>query len=205
MQKSISKKLNKCLVLFSGGMDSTTLLYWALKKYNKVYAIGFDYRQRHKIELKYAKKIAKLNNVSFKILKVDLKQIGGSLLTGKSGSVVVPGRNMIFLSLAVGYAMTKDIKEVFFCPTRDDYKLFRDCRPDFVEKISLASFTGYGVKIKAPFVNLNKKEIVKIGKKLNVPYEMTWSCYFPVKGKPCNKCLACKKRYEALTFYQIIK
>ena len=167
-----------------------------------VKAIGFDYSQKHKIDLKYARKIAQSLRVPFKIVKVDLGQIGGSSLTGGRGSVVVPGRNAIFLSLAAGYAQKEQLRDIFFGANRDDYENFPDCREIFVYFLKKALYWGYGIQdIKVPFLHLSKKEIVAIGKELKVPYELTWSCYFPKGSKPCGKCEACLKRYEALASY----
>ncbi|MHA1590947.1 MAG: 7-cyano-7-deazaguanine synthase, partial [Candidatus Heimdallarchaeaceae archaeon] len=128
------------LVLLSGGMDSTTLLYLVMKRYNyeKVEVIIFDYNQRHDVELRYAENIAKSLEVSYKVFEVDLTQFGGSFLTSKddNSGMIVPARNSIFLSLATAYAETRGLQHIFFGPTLEDYNDFPDCRPVFVNLMS---------------------------------------------------------------------
>lgn len=198
------------LVLLSGGMDSTTLLYYVMDYlgYSRVDAVGFDYGQRHKKELEHAKGIADELDVSFSVIKVDLRQFGGSPLTeekeipaaieDKQYQTIVPARNSIFLALATAYAEVRGLQDIFFASNLDDFKSYPDCRPEFVRLISQALAAGNNIRgIYAPFVNISKIEMVKLGKELGVPYESTWSCY---KGldEPCGVCDACKERIEAL-------
>jgi 7-cyano-7-deazaguanine synthase len=208
----MNKEKPSALVLLSGGMDSATLLYYVVKKlnYTKVEALGFDYGQKHKKELSYAKKLAKKLNISFKIIRIDLRQIGGSPLVSNSKvpnqsedkqyTTVVPGRNSIFLSIASAYAETKGLQDVFFAPNLEDFKSYPDCRDEFVLLISQALAKGSNIRgIYAPFVNMSKIEIVKLGKELGVPYELTWSCYKGGKTH-CGKCDACVERFNALKY-----
>jgi 7-cyano-7-deazaguanine synthase len=187
----------KSLVLLSGGMDSSTLLYYVEKILKRnVEAIFFNYGQRHIKELESAKAIANSLGVKLIVYNIDLSKSANSYLLGKEGSVVVPGRNVIFLSLAVAYAMSNGIEEVYYCPTVEDRDMFPDCRKEFVEAIDKAMKIAYNVGIYAPFVDKTKVDIVKIGIDLGVPYKLTWSCY-EGGNKHCGKCLACIKRKNA--------
>lgn len=183
---------SSALVLLSGGMDSVTLLYYVKKVLGyDVVALGFDYGQKNKIELEYARKSAKGLNVPFSVLKIQM-------LFGQG--VFVPGRNVIFLAYATAFASLKGIQDIFFGPTKDDFREFTDCREEFVRYISSALSKGYGINgIYAPFVHKSKKEVVELGRKLGVLFHLTWSCYTPQKGRPCRKCLACINRANALS------
>jgi len=199
---------SSALVLLSGGMDSTTLLYYTIKiiGYSKVEAILFDYGQSHIIELKYAQKVARKLKVPYKVVKVDLRQFGGSSLTSDNNelSVVVPGRNAIFLSLAAAYAEIRGLQDIFFAPSLEDFKDFPDCREEFIQAIGKAVAIGYRIVkgIYAPFTQMSKREIVDMGRRMGVPYEDTWSCYFPIEKdeqyEPCGKCPACIERNKVL-------
>jgi len=204
------KQKPSALVLLSGGMDSTTLLYYVKKTllYTKVETIGFDYSQRHKIELEYAKKIAKKVKVPFRIIKIDLRQFGGSPLTSetevprmkddKQHLTVVPARNSIFLSLATAYAEVKGLQDIFIGATIDDFKSYPDCRSQFISLISKALSAGNNIRgVYAPFANLSKFDVVSKGKVLQVPYVLTYSCYEGL-AKPCNQCDACVERNKVL-------
>lgn len=205
------------LVLLSGGMDSTVLLYYVMKNlfYNRVEAILFDYGQNHIIELDYAKRIVDDLIIPYKVIKIDLRQFGGSSLTTEDIdlTMIVPARNSIFLGLAAAYAETKGLKDIFFGANCGDFRDFPDCRLDFIQHMSMALVLGSGIQgVFAPFRQKTKKEIVELGKELDVPFEDTWSCYFPmrsidgVSGKvlgrpeyePCGKCSACIERNKVL-------
>lgn len=202
-------KMTKALVLFSGGMDSTTLLYYVCSmNYNEVQTITFDYGQRHSLELLSVDKISKSKNVLNKLVKVDLKQLGGTPLTdfnipvpnqteNKQEKTVVYGRNSIFLSMAAGYAEANGIQDIYYCPTKEDFVNYPDCREEFVLAISTALSKGTNIRgVYAPFVNKTKKEILEIGLKLNVPYELTHTCYNNEKP-PCRVCDSCVERINA--------
>jgi len=205
------------IVVLSGGVDSTTLLYKLIKEGNQVKAISFDYGQKHKKELEYAKKTCDLLGVEHKIIDLSsLKDILKSSLTsdkeipeGDYGNenmqqTVVPNRNMIMLSVAMGYAISEEYEAVSYAAHAGDHEIYPDCRPIFVEKISdLARVVDYEpIKIMTPFIFISKAEIVKQGIELNVPYENTWSCY---KGEeePCGKCGTCVERAEAFALNNI--
>ena len=204
MNTNMSCKEPSALVLLSGGMDSTTLLFYVMKtlEYSRIEVVMFDYGQRHRIELSYAQTIAKGLSMPYGIIKVNLTQFGNSFLTtdDKDLSAVVPARNSIFLSMATAYAEVRGLKDIFFAPNRGDFSIWPDCREQFVQLISQALSMGNDIKgIYAPFVNMTKKEIVKLGRELGVPYENTWSCYFPTdKNEPCGGCHACIGRNEVL-------
>ena len=200
-----------CIVLYSGGMDSTTLLY--MLRENDPIAISFDYGQRHSKELEYAKHHTKKLGIEHLIIDLPVyKAIRNSALlrddvglpreqyTEDNQKVtVVPNRNMVMLSVAVAIAEDREIKDVYFAAHANDYAVYPDCRPEFVEAISRASELGTytRVRIHAPFVRMTKQQIVKIGRKLGIDYEKTWSCY-EGGDEPCGTCPTCRERLEAL-------
>ena len=213
------KKFKKVVVLLSGGLDSSCLAYLTSKgcyhNKNKVFALTFDYGQRHKKELKGAIKIAKkIKAKEHKIVKIDLTLWGGSALTDRKIAVpqdrrltassipvtYVPARNTIFLSFALSYAEAIGASEVYIGVNSVDYSGYIDCRKTFIDKFqklaNLATVTGVygnGIKIKTPLINMSKKEIVKLGSKLGVDFSLTWSCY---KGGKlaCGVCDSCRLR-----------
>ncbi|MEO0145089.1 MAG: 7-cyano-7-deazaguanine synthase QueC [candidate division WOR-3 bacterium] len=214
----------KAVVLLSGGIDSTTLIHYVKKILKKdVYAISFIYGQRHSKEIEYAKYQAKVVNViEHKIIDISfLKElIKNSALINKQLSIprweeaqkempitYVPFRNLIFLSISLAYAESNNIDEIYYAAQRQDYIGYWDCREDFVNIMNNLTSLNPGIKIKilAPFVNLRKSEIIKIGFDLNVDYTKTWSCY---KGEdePCGICPSCvdrKRAFEELGIYDI--
>jgi 7-cyano-7-deazaguanine synthase len=207
------------IVLFSGGLDSTTCLYLALKKSKKVTALSFDYSQRHKIELKKAKQITKDLKLDHKIVKIETGIFQNSSLVQKSIQVpknfsskekipntYVPGRNILFLSYATSLAEGIQADSIFIGVNSLDYSGYPDCRPKFISSfekmITIGTKLGTQKKnlsIQTPLIKLTKKEIVILGKKLSVPFSKTHSCYDPKKGKPCGICDSCllrKKGFE---------
>jgi 7-cyano-7-deazaguanine synthase len=202
--------MTKALVLFSGGADSTTLLYYVKMRmnYDDVYTISFDYGQRHSLELLSVEKICKELNVPNKLVRVSLNQLGSTPLTNKEipvpnqterkqSKTVVYGRNSIFLSMAAGYAEANGIDDIFYCPTLEDFTNYRDCRPEFVSAMSVALSKGNNIRgVYAPFVEWSKAEIIKIGLEMGVDYSKTHTCYnnqYP----PCRTCDSCVERINA--------
>ena len=212
--------MKKAVVLFSGGLDSTTCLALAVDKHGaeNVLALSMYYGQKHNKELECSKKIVEYYKVKHKIMDVSLlfKDSECSLLLGnkevpdgtyeeqkkKEGvvSTYVPYRNGLFLSIATVLALSEGYNYIYYGIHLDDTaaEAYPDCSQKFNHLISGAIQEGSGnkVKIVAPFVEGNKAQIVKTGLALNVPYELTWSCY---KGgdKPCGKCATCLDREKA--------
>lgn len=213
----------KALVLLSGGIDSSTCLGIAINKYGSenVVALSVFYGQRHDKEMQAARDVAEYYGV--KHIELDLKPIfkGAkcSLLKtsseqvpeksyaeqlyetdGKPVSTYVPFRNGLFLSTAASIAISNDCKEIFYGAHADDSagNAYPDCSEDFNNAIQAAICIGSGkqVSVTAPFINLTKAEVVRIGLELEVPYELTWSCY---KGgdTPCGVCATCIDRIKA--------
>ena len=215
----------KAMVLSSGGVDSTTALGLAVKKYGRdnVIALSLSYGQKHEKEIEAAKKVAA--HYGIEQLFLDLSKIfqysNCSLLkqsdeeipeesyaeqiketNGKTPvSTYVPFRNGLFLSTAASIALSKGCGIIYYGAHADDAAGFAypDCSPVFNEAMNKAIWEGSGhqLKIEAPFVNINKAEVVKIGLELGVPYELTWSCYEGGE-KPCGKCGTCIDRAAAV-------
>lgn len=199
--------MKKAIILLSGGLDSATTLYFAKHKGFDCSCLIFDYGQRHKREIKSAKRIAKKANCPYIVLRIDLPWKGSALLdksvavtnkrTSKIPSTYVPARNIIFLSFALSFAESKGASAIFIGAHAQDYSGYPDCRPEFYktfEKVvsvgTKAGVEGKSIKIETPLINKNKAEIIKLGAKLKVPFELTWSCY---RGGsvPCGKCDSC--------------
>lgn len=214
----------KAVVLLSGGVDSSTTLYYALKNSYKCHCLIFDYGQRHKKEVESAVKIAEKNNLEYHIIKITLPWKGSSLIDetiplpkhklkeiGKRiPSTYVPARNTIFLSFATSYAETINADTIFIGANIVDYSGYPDCRPNYLncfEKLikvgTKKGIEGKEIKIEAPFLKMKKSEIIKTGMKLGVPYELTWSCYSDGE-KPCMECDACLLRKKAFEEANVI-
>lgn len=204
----------KSVVVMSGGLDSTTLLYWVINRGYRPYALSFDYGQRHVKELECARKTCRRLGVKHTI--VDLRGIRGllasSALTNQDVRVpeehyshesqkatVVPNRNAIMLNIALGYAVNIGAEKVFYAAHYNDRAIYPDCRWEFVESINVTAKLACDnprIEVAAPFVHRTKAEIVAIGHELGVPFADTWSCY---KGgdKACGVCGTCRERIEA--------
>ena len=212
--KDVHDPKPRTVLTFSGGLDSTTLLYYLISEGHEVLTLSIDYGQRHKVELEYANQIlVKLGIKEHKAIDLhcmnDLMQ--GSSLTQPDIDVplghyeeesmkqtVVPNRNMIILSLAAGWAISNKATYIAYAAHAGDHTIYPDCRPEFAEAcgkaIELADW--HIVKLIRPFVEKTKGEIVKLGTELGVPYELTWSCY---QGHDvhCGACGTCVERREA--------
>ena len=213
----------KCIVLLSGGLDSTTVLALAKRDFH-IFALSFDYGQRHKFELDAAKVIAKKNAVdSFQTITIDLKQFGKSALTDdiavpKNQEIgddipitYVPVRNTIFLSYALAHAEVNNIYDIFIGVNALDYSGYPDCRPEYIgafEKMAnLGTKFSQGSKkitIHTPLINMTKSEIILKGHQLGVSYKDTHSCYDPSnEGLACGECDACILRKKGFTMSNI--
>jgi 7-cyano-7-deazaguanine synthase len=204
--------MEKVIVTFSGGLDSTTLLFWSARQY-QVTALTFDYGSKHNMqEQAAAKEIARQLDISQKVIRLpfvdelfksSLLRSGGQIPEGhyedsSMRDTVVPFRNGIILSIAAGYAESIGARTVLYAAHAGDHAIYPDCRPDFLNAMSEAARLGtyLGVKIEDPFVEMTKKDIVILGNELRVPFELTYSCY---KGGKlhCGKCGTCVERKEA--------
>lgn len=202
----------KVVVIYSGGMDSFTVLHHALKQGHNVYALSFNYGQRHVRELDAAATVCQQLNVPHKI--VDITAIN-SLLAGSSltsdiaipegeykednmRSTVVPNRNMILLSLAIGYAVSIHAEAVYYGAHSGDHAIYPDCRPEFVEKMNAVSLIANyePVRIEVPYLHCDKAEILAAGLAMNLDYSQTWTCYNG-RTHACGKCSACTERLAA--------
>lgn len=202
----------KAVVILSGGMDSTTLLYDVIDQGYEVHALSFDYNQKHKKELECAKATCNKLKVQHKIVNLTiLNEVTPSALTRDDWEVreghyadenmkqtVVPNRNMVMLSLATSYAIGIKAERVCYGAHAGDHDIYPDCRKEFVDAlantISLADW--HKVELYAPYYDVDKDDIVIIGKNLNVDYSLTWTCY-KGKDKACGKCGSCVERLEA--------
>ena len=213
----------KALVLFSGGIDSTTCLGLAISKYGKenVIALSITYGQKHTKEIEAANAIVQYYGIEK--IDLDLSLIfrfsDCSLLKGSdediphesyaqqlektNGSPVstyVPFRNGLFISSAAAIALSRKCSVIYYGAHADDAagNAYPDCSSVFNNAMNTAVYEGSGkqLKIEAPFVNMTKADVVKIGLELKVPYELTWSCY-EGGDKPCGQCGTCIDRAEA--------
>jgi 7-cyano-7-deazaguanine synthase len=211
--------VTKAVVLLSGGLDSATALAEAKAAGFECYALSFDYGQRHTVELDAARRVATATGVADHVVsRIDLRRFGGSALTSDvdvpKGREVdrmaegipityVPARNTVFLSFALAWAETLPAADIFIGINAVDFSGYPDCRPAFLrafeEMANLATRLGTEgetrVKIHAPFMSMNKAEIIARGVELGVDYAITSTCYDPTEqGKPCGACDACLLR-----------
>ena len=210
------KKCKKAVIMFSGGLDSTAALCWAIQKGYECFAVTVSYGQRHVKEKKSAVKIAKILGVELFDLNIKLPWLDSCSLVGKNKkipsfkmseiangkipSTYVPGRNLIFSSIGVSLADSIGAKAVILGPNIIDYSGYPDCRPEFYTALEKA--VNYGTKIGSlggkiklltPLIKMSKAEIVKLAIKLKAPLKYTWSCYAG-GARPCGKCDSCKLR-----------
>lgn len=202
----------KVVVIFSGGMDSFTVLNKAVREGYEVFALSFDYGQRHKKELDYAARVCAELRVHHKIVDISAinQLIGGSSLTSdievpeghyeqeSMKQTVVPNRNMILLSMAVGYAVSLEAGKVYYGAHSGDHAIYPDCRPEFVLKMNdVCAIANYEpVEIVCPYLDVSKIAILTDGLKMGLDYGKTWTCYNG-REKACGKCGACQERLEA--------
>ncbi|MGL1936315.1 MAG: 7-cyano-7-deazaguanine synthase QueC [Fibrobacterales bacterium] len=201
---------SKALVVFSGGQDSTTCLYWAKKQFDQVEAICFDYGQRHTIELDSARTIAKKSGTPLKMLKIDtFKQLGANALLdhetkiihtdGELPNTFVPGRNLIFMTYAAAWAYQKKIPNLITGVCEADYSGYPDCRKNTMESLQQSISLGmeFSFTIHTPLMDLSKAETVTLAQEVGGLEALAWShtCYegqFP----PCGVCPSCLLRQK---------
>lgn len=209
--------MRKAVVLYSGGLDSTTCLAIARSEGFEPYAMSFAYGQRHKAELEMARENAKTMGAAEHLLvDIDLRKIGGSALTAEidvpKGGVgndipvtYVPARNTIFLSFALGWAEVLGAFDIYIGVNALDYSGYPDCRPEYVAAFETlanlatkAAVEGRGrYRIHTPLLHLAKAEIIRKGLALGVDYGRTHSCYDPTaEGLACGRCDSCRLRLK---------
>lgn len=207
------------VLIYSGGLDSTVLLYQLLAEGHTVSTLSVNYGQRHQCELKHAQAICGELGVNHQVADLSLIRplLAGSSLTSPEievaeghyteasmKSTVVPNRNMILLSIATGYALSVNATNVAYAAHSGDHAIYPDCRNEFAdameEAISLCDWKP--VNLIRPFVDLTKADIVRRGSELHVPFEKTWSCY---KGERvhCGRCGTCIERREAFDLSKV--
>jgi len=209
--------MKKAVILYSGGLDSTTCLAIAKANDFEPYALSFSYGQRHSFELDRAREYApKVGAVEHRVVDIDLRQFGGSALTTdikvpKDRPIddaipitYVPARNTIFLSYALAWAEVLGATDIFIGVNALDYSGYPDCRPEYIaayeSMANLATKAGVeqgGLKIHTPLINLTKAEIIRQGLELDVDYSLTHSCYDPTEaGLSCGLCDSCQLRLK---------
>lgn len=204
----------RAVVLVSGGLDSTTVVAMAQAEGYEVFALSFDYGQRHRAELMAAERTARMLGVTeHKVVALDLRAIGGSALTDSRIAVpetesegipvtYVPARNTVFLSIALGWAEVLDSQAIFVGVNAVDYSGYPDCRPAYIEAFETmanlatkAGVEGKRLRIHTPLIDLSKADIVRRGTELGVDYSQTVSCYQATDtGLACGKCDSCRLR-----------
>ena len=206
----------RCMVLLSGGLDSTTALAYAKSQGFVCHTMAVDYGQRHLSELQASARVAEaLGAHEHKVVKIDLNTIGGSALTDdidvpeerESGVPVtyVPARNTVFLSIALGYAEVIGAQHIFIGVTAVDYSGYPDCRPEYIAAFEAmanlatkaATEDGQRLSIETPLIDLSKSEIIRMGTDLGVDYGLTVSCYqADADGRACGRCDSCYYRQQ---------
>lgn len=212
----------RAVVLASGGLDSTVAAAVARRDGHTLTLLTIDYQQRHAVEIQRAEQVAEvLGAERHVVVRVDLRAIGGSALTDtlpvpkdRSGSerrqdiplTYVPGRNLIFLSLAAAQAEVVDASVIYFGANVVDYSGYPDCRPEFIEAVEAvlrlgtkAGMTGKQITIRTPLLHLTKADIIRLGLTLNAPFHLTHSCYDPIGTVACGHCDSCLIRRQGFT------
>ena len=207
------KNRDEAVVVFSGGQDSTTCLLWALKKYKKVYAVSFDYGQKHIKELECAKKIAEKFGVEHHILDMSLlNQLAPNSLTRSEMKVdenapevgtpntFVDGRNMVFLTFVAIYAKQKGVSDIITGVSQSDFSGYPDCRDIFIKSLNttLNLAMDYEFDIITPLMWIDKMETWKLA-------DMTLTCYNGIPGEGCGHCPSCKLRKKGYDLYMEYK
>ncbi|HNW82493.1 MAG TPA: 7-cyano-7-deazaguanine synthase QueC [bacterium] len=204
----------RAVILFSGGLDSATVLALALSRGYELFPLTIVYGQRHLIEVEKSRKTLEKYGIADRstVFNIDLSLFSKCSLINKDMAVpdklsseipttYVPSRNLIFLSIASGFAETMDAGTIFIGVNAVDYSGYPDCRPEFIEAFNKTISKGTkmgvekGISVEAPLIRMSKKDIIQLGISLNVDYSLTHSCYNPsVDGKSCGICDSCRLR-----------
>lgn len=217
MLQTITPK--RAVVIYSGGMDSYTVLHRALDEGHELHALSFDYGQRHARELDVARRVCQRLGIAHQV--IDIRAIHGlidnSALTDATrampggdydadnlSATVVPNRNMILLSLAIAQAVNIGASRVFYGAHGGDHVLYPDCRPEFVDKMNaVAAIANFeAVEIVAPYLHRGKDEILADGLAMGLDYAETWTCYLG-KELACGECGSCRERLAAFATHGI--
>lgn len=215
--------MSSALILFSGGQDSTTCLFWAKKNFSEVRAVAFNYGQRHQSELEAAKQIAAEADVDLNIFHIDLlSQLTENALTSQNIEIeevkpdnrppntLVEGRNMLFLTYAAIFAKGKGIKDIVTGVGQADYSGYPDCRNEFIESLNqtLNLAMDFQFKIHTPLMWKDKSEIWKLSDELGI-FDLvrtkTVTCYHGIPGEGCGNCPSCNLRNRGLANYLTLK
>ncbi|MGQ4277651.1 7-cyano-7-deazaguanine synthase QueC [Pseudidiomarina sp. E22-M8] len=207
----------KVVVIYSGGMDSFTVLNRAIREGHDVHALSFNYGQRHVKELDVAARVTSELGVPHKIVDItSINELLTSSLTSSDDAIpeghyeedsmkstVVPNRNMILLSLAIGYAVSLEANAVYYGAHSGDHAIYPDCRPEFVKRMNDVSLIANyePIAIEVPYLENNKAQILADGLAMGLDYSQTWTCYNG-RHQACGKCGACVERLEAFTANQ---
>ena len=219
-RKRLGSKNKRAVVLLSGGLDSATVLFYALRRGYQPECLIFDYGQRHRKEIRQARKLARYAGCPQETVRISLPWGGSALLdknipvpayrSGGAGHIpatYVPARNVIFLSFAASFAEAAGARTIFIGANAIDYSGYPDCRPEFYAAFSRVLKCGLksgvekkAIKIETPLLNLSKAQIIQKGLQWHVPYQLTWSCY---KGGPapcgvCDSCVLRAKGFQSL-------
>lgn len=214
---------NAAVVLFSGGQDSTTCLFWAMKRYKKVYALGFRYGQKHEKEVEIAEKIALNAGIEYHVIDASfISSLASNSLTchdmkmdeqqpeGGVPNTFVPGRNMFFLSIAAVFARERGINVLVTGVSQTDFSGYPDCRDSFIKSmnVSLNMAMDYQFRIETPLMWIDKTQTWALADELGV-FDLvrneTLTCYNGVIGDGCGHCPSCKLRRHGLEEYLKIK
>lgn len=214
-----AQTVQRAVVLASGGLDSTVAAAVARRDGYELHFLTIDYRQRHAVEIERAGQVAAaLGATHHLVLEVNLRALGGSALTGDLAvpknreveergrhipATYVPGRNLIFLSLAAAHAEILGAPVIYFGANVLDYSGYPDCRPEFIRAFEAAvqagtkaGVEGKRIEVRAPLLALTKAGIIQLGVTLNVPFQLTHSCYDPVGTLACGQCDSCMIRKQ---------
>jgi 7-cyano-7-deazaguanine synthase len=222
------QQLRKAIVLASGGLDSTVTAAVAKQDSYDVHFLTIAYGQRHALEVSRAREVGRaLKAASHLVLELDLRSIGGSALTTDLPvpkdrseaarrrvipSTYVPARNTIFLALALAHAEALGAEIIYFGANVVDYSGYPDCRPEYLRAFeevarlgTRAGVTGHAFRVQAPLLSMTKAEIIRLGARLGVPFELTHSCYDPhPDGRACGRCDSCRIRREGFRVAGVI-